>query len=52
MTKKEQQTHEKSSQDGDRKPYVKPTLTAYGNVKEFTRGGGGSSADKIGPQAG
>jgi hypothetical protein len=31
-----------------RKPYRRPTLTAYGNVREFTRGGGGTKADKGG----
>jgi len=33
-----------------RKAYVAPKLTVYGNVREFTRGGGGTNADKEEPQ--
>jgi len=41
---------EVQSAEGKRRPYARPTLTTYGNVREFTRGGGGSNADKEGPQ--
>ena len=30
---------------GSRAPYVEPTLTVFGSVRELTRGSGGSCAD-------
>jgi hypothetical protein len=31
-----------------RKPYVRPRLTTYGNVREFTRGAGSGAPEKDG----
>ncbi len=52
MTDKKQETSPNEQQKDTRKEYASPALTAYGNVREFTRGGGGSSADKAQPQVG
>lgn len=49
MTDKNQQPQH--HQPATPRPYMKPKLTEYGNVRDFTRGGGGSKADKQGPQA-
>ena len=50
MTDKKQETNDSKQTEETRKKYARPALTAYGNVREFTRGGGGSSADKAQPQ--
>jgi hypothetical protein len=52
MTDKKQESNDIKQTEETRKAYTSPTLTAYGNVREFTRGGGGSSADKSQPQVG
>lgn len=41
------QQQEKAPEQGvpQRKTYVRPALTEYGNVRDFTRGGGSKSKD-------
>ncbi len=50
MTDKKQEKIQSEQTTDARKKYARPALTAYGNVREFTRGGGGSHADKSQPQ--
>ena len=52
MSKETHQSNESQTSDANaerpaRRPYARPTLTAYGNVRDFTRGGGGTKADKL-----